>query len=69
MDQQTSAELQHHLDAIATILYAEVDPDQIHSLEDIEQSVRALTQKHVSPQIGFFFSKHTQAPPPDDDAL
>lgn len=69
MDQQTSTELQYHLDAIAKILYAEADPDQIHSLEDMEKSVRALTQKHVSPQIGFFFSKHTQAPLPDDDAL
>ena len=69
MDQQTSAQLQHHLEAIAQILYAEVDPDQIHSLEDLEHSVRALTQKHVSPQIGFFFSTHTQAPLPDDDGL
>jgi hypothetical protein len=32
LEQQTSAELQHHLDAIAKILYAEVNPDQIHSL-------------------------------------
>lgn len=69
MDDQTSAELQHHLDAIAKILYAEANLDPSHNLEDIEKSVRALTQKHVSPQIGFFFSKPTQVPLPDGDAL
>lgn len=56
MDVQQKAELKHHLDAIAAILYAEADPAELTTLEGIEKKVRSLAQEHVLPQLGIFLS-------------
>ena len=55
MDAQKKAELRHHLNGIAAILYEEVDTAELTTLEDIEKNVRNLAQEHVLPQLGIFF--------------
>lgn len=61
MDAQHKAELQHHLDAIAALLYAEADPAKVTTLEGIEKEVRSLAQEYVLPQLGIFLSTAAQA--------
>jgi hypothetical protein len=56
MDAQKKAELRHHLNGIAAILYEEVDTAELTTLEDIEKNVRNLAQEHVLPQLGIFLS-------------
>jgi acylphosphatase len=56
MDAQKKAELQHHLNGIAAILYEEADSAELTTLEDIEKNVRNLAQEHVLPQLGIFLS-------------
>jgi hypothetical protein len=56
MDAQKKAELRNHLNGIAAILYEEVDPAELTTLEDIEKNVRNLAQEHVLPQLGIFLS-------------
>ena len=56
MDAQKKAELRHHLNGIAAILYEEADSADLNTLEDIEKNVRNLAQEHVLPQLGIFLS-------------
>lgn len=56
MDAQKKAELRRHLNGIAAILYEEVDPAELATLEDIEKNIRNLAQEHVLPQLGIFLS-------------
>lgn len=56
MDAQKKAELRCHLNGIAAILHAEVDPAELTTLESIERNVRNLAQEHVLPQLGIFLS-------------
>ncbi len=41
--------------AIAALLYKETPPEQLQSLEDIEETVRQQVIERVSPEIGNFF--------------
>jgi hypothetical protein len=57
MNPEKQAELKQHLDAIAKLLYEEADPAELTTLEGIEKNVRAQAQKHVLPQLGFFYQR------------
>jgi hypothetical protein len=45
-----------HADAIAAILYADCNPEELKTLEDIEITVKQQVLSHVTPQIGIFLS-------------
>ncbi len=49
--------LQEHIQAIADILYEETSPEQLKTLEILEQTVRQQMLEHVSPHIGVFLFK------------
>ncbi len=58
--------LSEHISAIAKILYEDTPPSELTSLESIETVVREKLLTHVSPQVGFFLSKRSQKPSPED---
>jgi hypothetical protein len=66
-DQEQS--LKQHLQAIAQILYDESDPDTMKTLEGIEMTLKHQIQTHVSPELGIFLSKRSQAPSPVNPEL
>ena len=49
--------MHEHLHAIADILYEDTSPEQLKTLELLEESVREQMLEHVSPKIGIFLSK------------
>ena len=57
MTPETHQQLDSHVRAIAQILYddAQVNGLPMESLEDIEHTVRAQLQSHVSPGLGNFY--------------
>lgn len=55
MDAEKKAQLQAHAQAIAALLYEETDPDQVKTLEGIEETVRDHLLEYVGPEIGFFY--------------
>lgn len=59
MTPEDQAQLQQCVDTIAQIFYRNSEPEQLQSLEGIEQAVREQAQAHVLPQLGLFLS-----PPP-----
>ena len=62
MDTQKLQQIQAHARAIAALLYDETAPEQLTTLEGIEQAVRGHILEHVSPQIGDFLSQPPVAP-------
>lgn len=56
MNPDKTAQLQHHLDAIAQLLYEESDPTTMQTLEGIELTLREKIKTHVSPALGSFLS-------------
>ncbi len=67
MEADKKAQIQAHARAIAALLYAETDPDQVKTLAGIEQAVRGHLLEHVSPEIGDFLSKQVAAQRPDEN--
>ncbi len=61
MDRDKLQQIQAHARAIAALLYDETAPEQLTTLEGIEQAVRGHVLEHVSPQIGLFLSQQQQA--------
>ena len=61
MTPEKAKELKTYLQAIAAILYEETSPEELNTLEEIEQTVRQKVLKHVSPEIGVFLFKQSQA--------
>ena len=59
MTPDTHQQLDSHVRAIAQILYDDAQSNGLpmDSLEDIEHTVRAQLQSHVSPSLGNFLSK------------
>ena len=55
MDAEKKAQLQAHAQAIAALLYEETDPEQVKTLEGIEETVRDHFLEYVGPEIGFFY--------------
>ncbi len=63
MTPKNTMALKAHLKAIAAILYEETTPENLNTLEEIEQTVRQKVLKHVSPEIGVFLFKRSQGQP------
>ena len=61
MTPEKAKELKTYLQAISAILYEETSPEELNTLEEIEQTVRQKVLKHVSPEIGVFLFKQSQA--------
>lgn len=57
MDTDKLQQIQAHTRAIAALLYDESAPEQLTTLEGIEQAVRGHILEHVSPEIGHFLSQ------------
>ena len=61
MDIDKLQQIQAHARAIAALLYDETAPEQLTTLEGIEQAVRGHILEHVSPEIGYFLSSQPAA--------
>ncbi len=61
MDADKLATLQIHIDAISALLYEETDPEQVQTLEGIEQAIRGHLLETVGPQMANFLSKRAAA--------
>ena len=57
MDAEKLAKVQAHATAIAALLYEETDPEQVKTLEGIEQAIRGHLLETVGPQMADFLSK------------
>ena len=57
MTPEKERELAQHVEAIATLLYEETEPEQVESLAKIEATVRDKTLQHITPQLGVFLSE------------
>jgi hypothetical protein len=62
MDIDKLQKIEAHARSIAALLYDETAPEQLTTLEGIEQAVREHILKHVSPEIGHFLSQQLVAP-------
>lgn len=62
MDTDKLQQIQAHARAIAALVYDETAPEQLTTLEGIEQAVRGHILEHVSPEIGDFLSQQPVAP-------
>lgn len=60
MTPEKQQELNQYIQAIAKILHEEADPNQIQSLEGIEETIREQTLEYITPQLGFFLSQKLQ---------
>ena len=63
MTPENAQELKAYLQGIAAILYEETLPEELNTLEAIEQTVRQKVLQHVSPEIGVFLSRQSQGQP------
>ena len=61
MDAEKLAKVQAHATAIAALLYEETDPEQVKTLEGIEQAIRGHLLETVGPQMADFLSKRAAA--------
>lgn len=68
MDSAKQAQIQAYAQAIAALLYAETDPEQVKTFAGIEEAVRAHVLEHVSPEIGNFLFQPVVARPVDVNA-
>lgn len=68
MTPEQAQALAGHLEAIATILYADSDAATMRDLEAIELRVRQQIQQHVSPELGRFLSAKLPKPQPEKSA-
>jgi hypothetical protein len=57
MNSEKQKQIEAHARAIAALLYEETAPEQLTTLEGIEETVRGHILEHVSPQIGHFLSQ------------
>jgi hypothetical protein len=54
MTPEDEAQLQQCVETIAAIVYRNTPPEQLKTLEGIEQAIREQTQQKVLPQLGVF---------------
>jgi hypothetical protein len=54
MTPEDEVQLQECVETIAAILYRNTPPEQLQTLEGIEQAIREQTQQTVLPQLGIF---------------
>ena len=58
METSKVRQLQEHAREIAKILYSEANPEEIKTLEGIEETVRKQLLEYVNPEIGTFLSQN-----------
>jgi hypothetical protein len=68
MNAQEKKRLQACVQEISEILYRNTPAEELTSLDAIEQAVRQHMLKAVSPGVGFFLSKRSQAQREGKDA-
>lgn len=68
MTPEEKQELDQHVQAIAKLLYKDADRSRMTNLGEIEVVIREQLQEHVSPQLGVFLSRASQALPMDTPA-
>ena len=68
MDSDKRAQIKAHARAIAALLYEETDPEQVKTLEGIEEVNRGHLLEHVGPEM-VFLSKRVAAQRPDENAV
>jgi hypothetical protein len=61
MNAQEKKRLQACVQEISEILYRNTSPEEVTTLEGIEQAVRQHMLTEVSPNVGIFLSKLSQA--------
>lgn len=61
MDDAKAARLKALTEELAELLYSETDPEEVKTLEGIEQAVRGHLLEHVGPGIGTFLSAQAAA--------
>lgn len=61
MNAQETKRLQACVQEISEILYRNTPPEELTTLNGIEQAVRQHMLKEVSPKVGFFLSKQVRA--------
>jgi len=66
MTPEKEALLAQHLEAIATLLYEEAEPEQVKSLSKIEATIREQTLEYITPQLGIFLSSKLQEQPQEE---
>jgi len=54
---EAQTQLQEHLEAVASLLYAHTEPEKLKDFESIEWEVRTQILQQVAPRIGEFFSQ------------
>jgi len=54
MSPEDQAQFQQCVETIAAILYRNTPPEQLQTLEGIEQAIRVQTQQTLLPQLGVF---------------
>ena len=62
MTPEDKKQLDYHVQQISHILFKNSEAEAIQTLEAVEQNVRKLSLEHITPQIGFFFSKKLPTP-------
>jgi hypothetical protein len=61
MDASNEARLKALTQELAELLYEETDPEEVKTLEGIENAVRGHLLKHVGPELGHFLSAQAAA--------
>ncbi|MEO0801224.1 MAG: hypothetical protein AAFY57_02965 [Cyanobacteria bacterium J06642_2] len=61
MNTDKQAQIEHHVRALAALLYEEAAPEQLTTLEGIEQTIRAQFQTHIGPEMAHFLSSKARA--------
>jgi len=62
MTPEEITEIKQHAEAIAAILYAQTNAEQVNTLAGIEKTVRDQILEYVTPEIGIFLSARLQEP-------
>jgi hypothetical protein len=66
MNSEKQKQIEAHARAIAALLYEETAPEQLTTLEGIEEAVRGHVLEHVSPTIGHFLLQQRAKPVADE---
>ena len=61
MDASKEARLKALTQELAELLYEETDPEEVKTLEGIENAVRGHLLEHVGPELGHFLSAQAAA--------
>lgn len=68
MDATKKARFKALTEELAALLYSETDPEQVKTLEGIEEAVRGHLLEQVGPELGNFLSQQAAAQRADENA-